>query len=280
MHFVTRDHTRLHYEQTGQGTPLVMLSGLWSDTHIWDKQVQSFESHFCCIRLEHRGIARSDKWQGIYSYDLHAQDVYDLLDHLQIDKAILCGVCHGGMTAVSFAHLYPHRCIALIINGTQVLRSRKQQLRFQGWRTLIERSSFETFYQTELIPSLYSESFLAHNLARLEEITAGAHARMELQSTLAMIDACSRFGLEESALMLLKIPALIMAGDEDAFVLQSSVEHSASLWPNSRYHLFKRCGHFPQREATSEYNRVVRNYLDALAQASHGYTGQTLVLSE
>ncbi|WP_018607259.1 alpha/beta fold hydrolase [Uliginosibacterium gangwonense] len=280
MHFITRDHTRLYYEQTGEGFPLLMLSGLWSDTQIWDKQVDEFKDLYCCIRLEHRGIARSDKWQGTYSYDLHAQDVCDLLDHLKIDKAIVSGVCHGGMTAVRLAHRYPHRCTALVINGTQVLRSGKQSLRFQGWRTLIEQSSFETFYQTELIPSLYSESFLAHNSSRLEAITAGASARMELGSTLSMLDACSRFGLEETELKGIQIPALIMAGDEDAFVLQSAVEHSASLWPHSQYHLFKRCGHFPQREATAEYNRVVKNYLATLTQPSHLCSGQTPVFSE
>jgi 3-oxoadipate enol-lactonase len=239
-----------------------MLSGLWSDTSVWDKQVPHLHEDYTCIRLEHRGIGRSDKWQGRYSYDLHARDARELLDHLGINQAILLGVCHGGMTAVSMARCYPDRCAALIINGTSVLTSSKQRQLFEGWRAMIEGVGFREFYRTVLLPSLYSESFLTHNESRLGEIARGAWSRMEINSTLAMIDACSCFGLSEEELAALRVPALIMAGDEDGFVLQSTTERTARLWPDSEYHLFRNCGHFPQREATTEYNRVIRTYLE------------------
>lgn len=268
MLFRTSDQVSLHYDIDGDGGgfPLLMLNGLWGDTSLWDKQVQQLRNNYICIRLEHRGIARSDKWQGRYSYDLHARDARELLDHLGISRAILLGVCHGGMTAVTCANNYPGRCAGLIINGTQVLRSSKQRQLFSGWRGMIEGAGFDAFYRSVLLPSLFSESFLQHNEARLTEITEGACSRMEIKSTLSMIDACSRFGLTEEDVKAMRIPALIMAGDEDSFVLQSTLERAARLWPGSEFHLFRHCGHFPQREAATDYNRIVQEFLPRCLQ--------------
>lgn len=269
MHFKTSDQVSLHYDIDGEGFPLLMLNGLWGDTRLWDKQLPVLQDRYTCIRLEHRGIGRSDKWQGHYSYDLHARDARELLDHLGIRQAVLLGVCHGGMTAVSVAHRYPERCAGVIINGAQVLRSSKQRQLFCGWRAMIEEAGFRAFYRSVLIPSLYSDAYLQHNEARCAEITEGAWSRMELGSTLAMLDACSRFGLTEEAVTQLSTPALIIAGDEDAFVLQSSLERAAHLWPHSEFRLFRHCGHFPQREATGEYNRIIYDYLSRCLRQSH-----------
>jgi aminoacrylate hydrolase len=121
MNFRTSDGVELFYQLDGDGPPLLMLSGIWSDSTTWNAQVRKFADYYTCIRLDHRGIGQSEKWAGEHTYELHALDVKELLDHLGLNGAIILGVCHGGMAAATLALNYPGYARALCINATQYI---------------------------------------------------------------------------------------------------------------------------------------------------------------
>lgn len=260
MIFETSDGVMLHYELDGQGAPLVMLNGLWGDTSSWNAQVPVFKDHFNCIRIDQRGIGRSQKWVGDYSYALHARDVKELLDHLGIKQSILIGTCHGGMTASTFAHCYPDRVSAVCINGTQVVKSPRQAQIFIGWKAILQTADFASLYKS-ILPVIMSENWFAKNADNIEAMLTATEARIERQSALGLIQACIDFGFSQAEIAALKVPALLMASNEDRFASSRSIEAESKLWPGARYHQFSDCGHFPQREVPEIYNAVVLEYL-------------------
>ena len=263
MNFITSDGVDLYYQIDGNGPPLLMLSGIWSDTATWNSQVRVFADHYTCIRLDHRGIGQSEKWHGEYTYDLHARDVKELLDHLGSGRVSILGVCHGGMAAVTLVKNHPGYVHALCVNATQLLRSERLTQAYLGWKKILETADFETLYRA-ILPTVMSEQWLAQNRDRISALLGTIQGRIEYSAALKMIDACvtySSIGLEPSVLEEFDVPALIMAGGEDLFIPPHVIKNESRYWPSSRYHLFEQSGQFPQREIPNIYNAVVFDYL-------------------
>jgi pimeloyl-ACP methyl ester carboxylesterase len=267
MNFKTSDGVNLFYRLDGDGPPLIMLSGIWSDTNTWNAQVRSFAEHYTCIRLDHRGIGQSEKWAGEHSYELHARDVKELLDHLGLKSAAILGVCHGGMAAVTLAKNYPGCADALCINATQLLGSERLKQMYFGWKRILKTSDFETLY-TVIMPTIMSDNWLSQNRERLPALLAAIEERIEFSAAQKMVDALvaySATGFTTEEIASIEVPALIMASGEDRFIPPQVIQTESQYWPNATYHLFENSGHFPQREMPETYNSVVLGFLQSLA---------------
>lgn len=269
MNFKTSDGVTLFYRIDGDGPALMMLSGIWSDTTSWNAQVRDFAEHFTCIRLDHRGIGQSEKWVGEYSYDLHARDAKDLLDHLGLTSASVLGACHGGMAAVTLAKRYPGSVRALCINATQLLGSERFRQMYLGWKRILETSDFETLY-TVIMPTIMSDHWLSRNRDRLPSLLQAIEERIEFSAAQRMVDALVAYatsGLTPAEIASIDIPALIMASAEDRFIPPKVIHAECQFWPNATYHLFENSGHFPQREVPETYNSVVFDFLQSLTDS-------------
>lgn len=262
MNFKTSDKVNLFYEMEGDGHPLVFLNGMWGDSSTWKKLLPVFAKEYTCICLDHRGVGNSDKWIGEYSYDLHARDVKELLDYLSIEKAHFIGTCHGGMVATTFAKNYPLRISSMAVNGTQMLKSGRQSMIYQGWMDTLLTAGFEVLYKANIIPSIMSEKFINENKDRLDEILAATLERIEKEAAVCVIKAAINYGYSEEAVKAFKIPALLMASEEDRFCPPYMVEETHRLWQNSEYYLFKNVGHFPQRENAEEYVGILMKFIE------------------
>lgn len=69
------------------GAPVLVLSTLGTDLHMWDNQVPAFTRHFQVLRYDTRGHGKSLVTEGSYSIEQNGRDVLALLDALDIDKA-------------------------------------------------------------------------------------------------------------------------------------------------------------------------------------------------
>ena len=79
---------------------LVLSNSLGTDHTLWNSQVAAFTRHFRVIRYDTRGHGKSDAPAGDYSIDRLGIDVVSLLDGLNIERAHVCGISIGGMTAL------------------------------------------------------------------------------------------------------------------------------------------------------------------------------------
>jgi non-heme chloroperoxidase len=103
----TRDGTRLYYEDWGNGRPVVLLGTAMLNAKMWEHQALYLaQQGLRCITYDRRGCGRSDRpWQG-YDYDSLADDLADLLDHLELADVTLVGYAVGGGEAVQYLARY------------------------------------------------------------------------------------------------------------------------------------------------------------------------------
>jgi pimeloyl-ACP methyl ester carboxylesterase len=113
--FITADGCRLAYDAAGDGSPVLWQHGLGAD-HNQPAEVFPSLPGICRITLECRGHGASELGDpGRLSIACFVMDALALLDHLEIDQAVVGGISLGAAIALRMAALYPSRISGLIL---------------------------------------------------------------------------------------------------------------------------------------------------------------------
>src|ERR1700683_4125132 len=86
----------LYYEDHGSGKPVVLIHGYPLSGASWDKQVPVLlAAGHRVITYDRRGFGKSSQPAAGYDYDTFAADLNTLLEHLDLDGAVLAGHSMG-----------------------------------------------------------------------------------------------------------------------------------------------------------------------------------------
>ncbi len=93
----TRDGTRIYFKDWGSGPPIVFCHGWPLSADAWDAQMLFFTANgFRCIAHDRRGHGRSSQPSGGNDMDTYADDLAELVDALDLDRAMFVGHSTGG----------------------------------------------------------------------------------------------------------------------------------------------------------------------------------------
>ena len=129
----TDDSVRLHYEETGSGTPIVFVHEFAGDSRSWEPQVRYLSRRYRCIAYNARGYPPSEvpADPAAYSQDRARDDVLAVLDGLAIERAHVVGLSMGGFATLHFGLAYPHRALSLTLAGVGYGAEPAQRTRFR-----------------------------------------------------------------------------------------------------------------------------------------------------
>jgi len=114
MTFAAVGETDIWYEQTGQGVPLVLITGLGGTTAFWQKAEGLLGDRFRLITLDNRGSGRT-KYAGPFTVPDLANDLAGLLDCLGLCSVHVLGWSLGSHIALDFAARYPKQIRSLTL---------------------------------------------------------------------------------------------------------------------------------------------------------------------
>ncbi len=114
------DGVRLAYRVDGPETApaLVLLNSLGSDLRMWDQQVDVLAANVRVVRYDIRGHGHSSVPGAPATIEQLGHDVLALLDQLRIERAMLCGISLGGLTALWLAAIHPERVERAVFANT------------------------------------------------------------------------------------------------------------------------------------------------------------------
>ena len=121
MEKVILNNIPIAYTRSGQGKPLVLLHGYPLDHRIWLQVAPLLEPDFNLIIPDLRGFGQSGSVEFTYSLADMASDIAELLDYLEIDKAVIVGHSMGGYISLAFARSFPDRLLGLGLVASQAL---------------------------------------------------------------------------------------------------------------------------------------------------------------
>jgi len=275
----TRDGVSIYYEADGSGDPLVLIEGLGYANWMWVKQ-RSLSKYVKLIIYDNRGVGYSSKPDRPYTMDDFADDLEDLLNYLSIDKAFLWGVSMGGMIAMYFTYKNPDRVRGLILGETnfgiksvppskealEILMQPpksgldKREMLIERMRVAFSREYFNK-HKDEI-------EYLVNLRIRFEEDPKAYNNQLA---------AVLSFDFKDK-LPSIRVPTLIVTGDEDYVVNpQNSYIMNQSI-PNSKLIILRGAGHLAIIERAEDYNRVVLNFINEVVNGLFKPSKEPLVI--
>lgn len=123
-YMVASDGLKIHYMVQGRGVPVVLIHGFSgsADGNWFQNGIAAAlaKNHYV-VAIDCRGHGESDKPDDPEKYgDRLWQDVIELMDHLNIEKAHVHGYSMGGGITTQLLARYPERFISAIYGGSGI----------------------------------------------------------------------------------------------------------------------------------------------------------------
>jgi pimeloyl-ACP methyl ester carboxylesterase len=250
--------SKIYYEETGQGSPLVLIHDGLVHREVWDAQFKAFADHYRVIRYDRRGYGLSEMPTQPYS---NIEDLRALLHHLSVKQAILIGSSAGGGVAVDFALAYPDRVDALVLVGAAISGYgfsehflRRQQANTaplaQGNAEATLRNWINDRYIT-----------LASNAAARERIRAllTPHYEKLLKNPFILMRQPASPAL--GRLSEIRVPTLIIVGEADIPDVHAHAGVLEVGIPRAKRVIVPDAGHLVYVEQPETFNRIVLDFL-------------------
>ncbi|WP_299495435.1 alpha/beta hydrolase [uncultured Shewanella sp.] len=114
-YFITNDNVKLHYIEQGCGQPIVLLPSWSLNTEIYTYQIQQLSKKYRVIALDMRGHGQSQKVDYGYKVYRLAKDLYECLEHLNLQDATLLGHAVGASIILCYWELFGKKHINKLI---------------------------------------------------------------------------------------------------------------------------------------------------------------------
>lgn len=132
-----------YYEDAGSGEPVVFIGGLSSDLQVWRFQVPELSKTYRIVTFDNRGAGRTDAPDEPYTITQMAEDLDNLLDHLNIPSAHIIGWSMGGLIAQSLARANPRRIKQLLLLSTCIAPDGYLSAAISNWVNIRRSMPFE-----------------------------------------------------------------------------------------------------------------------------------------
>ncbi|MGW1023898.1 alpha/beta fold hydrolase [Streptomyces sp. NPDC002577] len=256
----------IHYNEAGQGHPILMLHGSGPGATGWSNfgpNMAYLSKEFHVIAADMPGWGKSSPVS--YEDRDHVTAAVRLLDALGLEKAAVVGNSMGGATSLKFAATHPDRVSHLITMGSgsggaklfsagdgpteglKILHQAYRDPSQEMMRKLVDIMTFDREFATDEL---------------VDQRSATARARQDhLDNFVAGLGKPRRGVATDAELASISAPALIFHGRDDRVVHYEHALKLVSLIPDSRLVLFNRCGHWAQLEHADEFNRIVADFV-------------------
>ncbi|MFQ5811664.1 MAG: alpha/beta fold hydrolase [Anaerolineae bacterium] len=280
--FVEINGLRVHYKMAGWGEPaLVLLHGFGASVFSWREVMEPLAESLASeigtvIAFDRPAFGLTERplpgeWVGEspYSAESQVELTVGLLDELGVERAILVGNSAGGTIALLTALAYPRSFQALVLVDAAVydhggslgligLLASTPQLqrigplvarRIRGWGMDFARSAWHDPSRiTAEVWEGYLKPLQAENWDR---------------ALWEMMRASRSHNLAER-LAELRLPCLVITGDDDRIVPTEQSIRLADELPDAELVVIPNCGHIPHEECPEPFLQAVTDFLGRL----------------
>lgn len=244
---------------------LILSNSLGTTLEMWDPQVSPFSHNHRLIRYDTRGHGGSPVTAGPYSFDDLGRDALAVLDALDIDEALFCGISMGGHTGLWLGiHAGSRfRAIAVCnsaakIGAQQAWNDRAAAVRQGGAVTMQSLA--------DSAPGRwFTESFAQANPALVER-AQGWLAGIPPEGYAACCDALATSDLR-GGLGAIATPTLLLAGLSDPVTTVADAQAMQAAIPEARLATVP-ASHLSNLEAPRAFDEAILEFMSSSASSS------------
>ncbi|MDQ3011104.1 MAG: alpha/beta hydrolase [Acidobacteriota bacterium] len=277
--FVVLDGVRVHYQDKGNGTPLVLIHGYTASTYAWKDVFEPLAQQYHVVAIDLKGFGFSGKPDGDYTRRAQSGLVIKLMNHLNIDRAIVCGNSMGGEVSLNVARYHPERVRALILvdsAGVTVSNSTSVSPGFTQWPYVGPAVTALALTSDSLVRAGLKKSYFDDSKVT-DEMVAAYYRPLKTRGGQRAAFLARRQASQqaiEPEIGKIRQPTLILWGAEDELIPVEAGRKLNSLIAGSRLVVLDNCGHVPQSENPDRFLREVASFIATLTTPVIPATGQ------
>lgn len=264
----TDDGVKLHFEETGAGSPVILVHEFAGDLRSWEPQMRHFGKRYRTIAYNARGFPPSDVPEQVSSYSQAraADDILAVLNHIGAPKAHVVGLSMGGFATLHFGLRHPQRALSLCIGGCGYGAEPDKRETFRA-----EADTIAGMIRKDGMAA-FAERY-AYGPTRVQYENKDPRGHAEFKAMLAEHSAVGSANTQQGVqkerpslynlvgeMQRLTVPTLIITGDEDWPCLLPGILMKQSI-PSAALAVIPNSGHAINIEEPEEYNRCVGDFL-------------------
>jgi pimeloyl-ACP methyl ester carboxylesterase len=257
----------------GEGPPVVLIHGYGDTADGWRRVVPGLLDSHRVVALDVPPFGRSGDPRAKRLIDYYRDFLPAFLDEMRIESATIIGHSLGGAIALHFALANPRRVDRLGLVAPAGLGKAPPWWWYMltgygpAWRTALSLPSPLTPLLIRAGMKRFLDWRLFHDPRKLEQ---DVRHLLEMHSSpkdfdrllaagRTCIDSYTGTLLEDSA--AIKAPLWMVWGRHDGLVPSAHARAFAQVHPSADVHVFEACGHYPQIELPSRFNRLLRSWI-------------------
>jgi len=251
------DGIQVNYVTRGSGPALLMLAPggfdatleKWTTAGVWKgmRPLDTLASDFTVIAYDRRESGASGGRVERLTWALFADQAKALLDHLKINEAYVLGGCMGCSVALAFAARYPQATRALVLhwpvggykwklNGADRFARHARFAREHGLAGVVKRAHEGRSFWADPEAGPWASVIVRDPkfAAEFQQHDPERYLGLVLASGRTLFDRDMPPGAEPEEIMAMKVPALIITGDDPAHAT-SGAHYLRELLPQPEF---------------------------------------------
>jgi esterase len=260
---MTKQQPILNYKQTGTGANIVLIHGLFGSLENLNMVAKSLALSYCITSIDVRNHGDSFHANSM-EYGELAQDIINVLNHLNIESCILLGHSMGGKVAIQVALEHPERVSKLLIADIAPVSYPPHHLEIiKGLQTInlskVYRRKDADEQLSPYVDNLSTRQFLLRNLVQ------NSQGQFSFRCSLTDIALCYPQIMKANELPKGKSAftgqTLFIKGGDSNYILTEHRAAIAKLLPNSKAKIIQGAGHWLHAEKTVAFNKIVNDFI-------------------
>ncbi|MER6942711.1 alpha/beta fold hydrolase [Nonomuraea sp. NPDC000554] len=251
---------QLYSRSAGTGLPVVLLHAFPLSSAMWLAQREGLARTCRVITPDLRGFGGTRLGDDEPSVEVMADDVARLLDAEGIDRAVVGGLSMGGYVTMAFCRRHPDRVLGVILADTKASADADAARANRERIAAAVLSGGSEVLVTEVLPALIGPTTKARRamvFGRVKGLVQSAPPGAVAWAQRAMAARPESF----DTLAGLKVPLLVLVGEEDELATVADAEAMARAVPDGRLEIIPKAGHLSAVEQPEAFNAAVTEFL-------------------
>jgi 3-oxoadipate enol-lactonase len=256
----------LYYEEHGTGPETIVLAhGLLWSCRMFDAQIAVLQERYRCIAFDFRGQGQSEVTRDGYDMETLYQDTAALIEELHCAPCHLLGLSMGGFIGLRLAARQPELIRSLLLLETTADPEPGENIPRYKQLAFVARWIGPGVVADRVMPIMFGQKFMT-DPARAEERRlwlqrmSSNHRVGVSRATLGVI---TRKGVYDE-IGKIRVPTLIIVGDQDVAVPLINSQHLHEAIPGSRLVIIPGAGHTSTVEEPAAVNAAITDFLSSL----------------
>lgn len=238
--------------EAGTGWPVVLLHAFPVNADLWRPQLERLPPEYRFVAPDMSGTTMDEMATG----------VLQLMDHLEIERAVIGGLSMGGYATFAVYRLAPERFSGMLLANTRATADTAQAREGRQRMMAMAREKGPSAIADEMLPKLLG----ATSKTERPELQSRVRAMATSSTGEAMATALgAMMERPDTTPSLHRISAatLVIGSDEDGVTPLEEVEAMQLRIPRSRLVVLHRAGHLSNLEAPDEFSKALADFLVA-----------------